>query len=212
MRWVKINKSKSQNLPEKSYSHWKSELADEGAHQCVYCTIHDGQFGGERNFHVEHFRPKEHFPQYTNSYRNLFYACGICNTFKGDAWPGNVNATLSNVGFVDPSKTDYNTIFSINPDYTITARRIAPKFMIERIYLNRPQLQYLRWKEAIMERYKTAAGNISAGQIADPKLAAKVIDCLSKIVGLLGEMDHTPPYTSVEIRRSKPSRTKQTSH
>ena len=39
------------------------------------------------HFHIDHFRPKKKYPRLALAYANLYYACGLCNTFKGDAWP-----------------------------------------------------------------------------------------------------------------------------
>src|SRR5262249_35031221 len=111
--------------------------------QCVYCAIHEGRFGGERNFHVEHFKPKgnSRFRSLENVYKNLYYACAICNTFKGDEWPGSVGRTFSRVGFIDPSITDYCLVFAKdNNSAEISGRNIAARYMIEQLYLNRPQL------------------------------------------------------------------------
>ena len=51
----------------------------------MYCRKTDrNQYKG--SFHVEHYKPKNRFPELVNEYNNLFYACATCNQFKGDYW------------------------------------------------------------------------------------------------------------------------------
>src|SRR5690606_2049579 len=107
----------STELPKhgSKYSDWKPELAREGFHQCVYCTISDASFGGIRNFHVEHYKPKglAQFAHLENDFSNLFYACAICNTFKSDDWTDPVDDY--SVGcYPDPSKKSYAELFNVD--------------------------------------------------------------------------------------------------
>ena len=89
MKWFRIPKESSP-LPKsgKYYSDWKEDLSKEGKEQCVYCSVNINTFGGIRNFHVEHYRPKakDKFPHLEHVYSNLFFACSICNGFKSDDW------------------------------------------------------------------------------------------------------------------------------
>jgi hypothetical protein len=73
--------------PFKNYRHYKPALQDEFAHLCIYCRLPDGMKGYEA-FGVEHYRPKSVFPGLVAEYSNLFYACNVCNTWKGNYWPG----------------------------------------------------------------------------------------------------------------------------
>ena len=58
MEWFKIFKENSVQPKTGKYSDWKEIIADECKHQCVYCALSESRFGGIRNFHVEHYRPK----------------------------------------------------------------------------------------------------------------------------------------------------------
>ena len=60
-------KEKTQQPTKGKYSDWKEILAEEGFNQCVYCAIPDACFGGIRNFHVEHYRPKSKFKKLENN-------------------------------------------------------------------------------------------------------------------------------------------------
>lgn len=141
MRWVKIFKA-AMSLPaaSKNYKDCKAALAVEGHGRCVYCAILEKPLGGYWHFHVEHFRPKSKFPDLTNEYSNLFYACAICNTFKSSDWPGEPNEALSTPSYADPSQVDYNSIFNVDDRGSLTGANVAASYMITKIYLNRPQL------------------------------------------------------------------------
>ncbi len=108
MKWKRVPKENCKQPTTGTYSDWKEILAEEGFHQCVYCAIPEPRFGGIRNFHVEHYRPKslKRFQKLTNDIRNLYFACAICNTFKGDDWPAEPDAQFHSHCFPDPSKTD----------------------------------------------------------------------------------------------------------
>jgi len=59
----------------------KALLRTETADKCAYCEskIPHVDYGD-----VEHLLPKSIFPQLRYTYGNLTYACGVCNTKKGD--------------------------------------------------------------------------------------------------------------------------------
>lgn len=46
--------------------------------------ISDGLKGYE-GFGVDHYLPKSRFPALTTTWSNLFYACNVCNTWKGES-------------------------------------------------------------------------------------------------------------------------------
>lgn len=147
MNWIKIQKNDKNKSRKGTYSDWKPELAEEGSHQCVYCAISESRFGGIRNFHVEHFKPKslKRFKKLENKWSNLFFACAICNTFKGSDWKPNPDNKGLRICYIDPSKTDYSEMIEIDWNSgKIEGKNMAMRYMIEKIFLNRPQLQFER--------------------------------------------------------------------
>jgi hypothetical protein len=140
MKFRRVDKSKTNQPPNGTYKDWKPLLAIEARRQCVYCTIHESSFGGIRNFHVEHYRPKSKFEHLINSIKNLFYACAICNTFKGDDWPGEPTKNHDLPCYPDPSLVDYADIISPTELGFLQGRNAAGTYLVERLYLNRPQL------------------------------------------------------------------------
>lgn len=162
MKWFKIDKTQTKQPEIGMYNDWKALLADEGRHQCVYCAIPEASFGGIRNFHVEHYRPKsnEEFKHLKNAIANLFYACPVCNTFKGDDWPCSPPDNLSVPCYADPSVVDYNYIFLRTGSLEIEGANQAARYMVEKLYLNRPQLIQERRQAYLQQRLTMAAEEI----------------------------------------------------
>jgi hypothetical protein len=161
MKWFQIDKRGAVQPQQGPYRVWKPQIRREGRYQCVYCAIKEQQFGGLRNFHVEHYRPRKHFPQLTEDIVNLFYACGICNSFKGGSWPSEPDADHSVAAFPCPADVDYSDILNIEDDYTLVSSVRAGCFLIERLYLNRPQLIYTRRFFAMVLRLRALAEEVT---------------------------------------------------
>jgi hypothetical protein len=70
--------------PFAKYRSYKPHLQREFRRKCVYCRISDG-LKGDEGFGVDHYLPKSKFPELTVAWANLFYACNVCNTWKGEA-------------------------------------------------------------------------------------------------------------------------------
>jgi hypothetical protein len=142
MKWRRIPKETSTQPKSGKYSDWKHLLAAEGQHQCVYCALHDATFG-ERNFHVEHYKPKSkrRFKHLENVFSNLFYACPVCNIFKSDSWPGEPKNDHSREAYPNPATCDYSDLFEVSPRTGQTnGKFVASRFLIARLHLNREQL------------------------------------------------------------------------
>jgi hypothetical protein len=61
--------------------------------------------GGQESFEVEHFRPRNKFPQLDCVYSNLYYACRKCNAHKSDTWPSD-ELMARGMQFADPCVGD----------------------------------------------------------------------------------------------------------
>jgi hypothetical protein len=64
--------------------------------QCIYCRR--PEFYKHEDFGVEHYKPKEIFPELEWDYDNLFYACNTCNSRKGESWP--TKTQIANNAFI----------------------------------------------------------------------------------------------------------------
>lgn len=129
---LKRRKTKKKFSDYKKYKPW---LREDFEYACVYCTIHEGEFGGFHSFHVEHFKPKSKFPALETVFTNLLYACWRCNSFKGEDWPSN-DPFKSGKGYLDPCKYNYDQYFIINMNQIIIGKVKAARYMIERLHLN----------------------------------------------------------------------------
>ncbi len=163
MNWPKIKKSKTPNVPASvsDYKAYKSYLRTESDEKCVYCAIKEAYLGGSDSFHVEHFKPKSNprFKHLELVYSNLFYACAICNRFKGKDWPNDSDPLKPS--YLDPNHIDYNTVFTVTSSCLVEGSNVASKYMIEKIYLNRVQLQNQRLQEICHEKKEHVMRNIN---------------------------------------------------
>jgi len=213
VKWIRIPKENSIQPDKGSYSDWKQQIADEGQHQCVYCAIHDGHFGGLRNFHIEHYRPKsiDRFAELKNVIINLFYACPVCNTFKSDDWPADPIDDLSIHCYPDPSLTDYSEIFSIEVENgTIIGNCLAARYMVEKIYLNRPQLimeRRVRYLLSIEESLRLEISDmLKAGRDRIPSddlvtFYEELTRLSNNLHAMRDALDHVSPYREADVER-----------
>ncbi|PTQ90158.1 hypothetical protein [Agitococcus lubricus] len=61
------------------FSCAKEQLMSMTQHNCAFC---DGALGVESRKTIEHFRPKESFPQLAYVWDNLFSCCDVCQSEK----------------------------------------------------------------------------------------------------------------------------------
>lgn len=143
-----------QKIPSRSYTgvKWitnksnKKQLIIDFEHKCAYCDDSDIYAGGSKMYHVEHFAPKEKFPELEFTYDNLLYACPYCNISKSNKWPSN-DSNINIVGyegFVDPCTQEYNTHLIRKEDGSIYYISSLGEYMYYelKLYLQRHQLIY----------------------------------------------------------------------
>ena len=210
LKWRKVIKGTLVQPEKGTYSDWKPLLAKEASNQCVYCAIHDSALGGIRNFHVEHYRPKSLFPQFTNTFDNLFYACPICNTFKGDDWPNEPSDDFSNDCYPDPSAHDYNIFFDVDvKNGLISGHTTTSRYLTEKLYLNRNQLILERRSQTLRNRENELVATLASlcdvlGSMSDIQanaLLAKCVKVLSRISSLKNHLYNITPYDPQDIKR-----------
>jgi hypothetical protein len=132
-----------------NYTQYKQALREDFQYRCAYCMLHEGDpyGGGFHHFQIDHFRPRNKFPDLINTYRNLYYACSWCNRAKGATWPSDPEQTLGYL-FVDPCVEDlYTTHSTFDPSTgKLNSRTNAGDFTITEIRLNRRMFKRLRKK------------------------------------------------------------------
>lgn len=207
MNWKLIVKDKTKQPYGNDYRLWKEQIADECYHQCVYCAIHESPWGGIDHYHIDHYRPKSiaRFKKFELDICNLFYACPVCNRFKSDDWPGEPKDDLNSSFYPDPSKIDYATIFNSDTGYQLVGKNTAAVYVIERLFLNRPQLIYERRESHLRkeeEKIRKAVINL-ANELRDIEMTQKVLSIIDKLIDLLQKKNNIRPYKLAEIRKIK---------
>lgn len=195
----------------KDYRKYKPFLRKDFSYACVYCTIHEGEFGGFHSFHVEHFRPKSKFPGLETQYTNLLYACWKCNSFKGEDWPSG-NPLKSGKGYLDPCVYDYAKYFTVDNHGIVTSTTKAARYMIERLHFNCNFLIKIRNERKrireLIEKYKFVVLEIDA--LLAHRLPTSVVQSLKSIrsatLSLLTNrrqewyLRFSPPYEPEDLR------------
>lgn len=216
MNWQRIPKE-STPLPTQGtiYSDWKTELSIEGFHQCVYCTISETSFGGIRNFHVEHYKPKgiPKFASLKDVFSNLFYACAICNTFKSDDWPADPVDDCSIDCFPNPSVKSYGELFTVDRSAAlINGRNVTGTYILHKLYLNRPQLIINRKENIAEEAYQSLISEVkdqkatlftlSENGNSEALLLLKQLDtAVQGLEVIFHTRESSNPYTSQQTKR-----------
>lgn len=205
MNWKKIEKDRLNQPSSGTYSDWKEQIAEECFYQCIYCSIHEAQFGGIDHYHIEHYKPKsiERFKGLENDIMNLFYACPICNRFKSNDWPNDAK-DLDMICYPDPSKIDYTDLFEIDyNNFKVEGRYLSTRYMTIRLYLNRPQLIYERRENflKIKESELRKEIKILMNDVTDISLLKKAYELVDKLSTHLSKRDKIRPYKLAEIRK-----------
>lgn len=206
MKWPNLF-GKQRNQPATGRWHdWKQSICDDCEGRCIYCAIAEARFGGMRNFHVEHFRPKVRFPHLADDIRNLYLACAICNVLKCDDWPAEPAADHSLPAYPDPSLVDYNALFEVVPTtHEIRSPSVAGTYVIERMALNRAQLIIERRLSAVQAQIAEFNDWIdSALNTLTPEELREALEILNAVARAQSDaFTKARPYTDKDTKRSK---------
>jgi hypothetical protein len=116
------------------YKHYKPWLRDDFSFRCVYCLCRETWFpDGESYFACDHFWPLSRLPEHISTYKDLVYACCVCNAWKKDF----------------PEQLDFSVValaehLESRHDGTIRALTKQGKALIDVCALNRPELVTFR--------------------------------------------------------------------
>ncbi len=202
MNWKKIdNAIRVQSIGE--YTAWKQQISDDCFNQCVYCSIHESPWGGIDHYHTDHFRPHSKFPDLKHIITNLYHACPVCNRFKSDDWPAEPT-DLEIICYPDPSEHNYTDLFDLNVvDYHLTGRFKSTKYLVNRLFLNRPQLIYERREYLLNLRAKALIDDVkkSIELTDDLLLAKKAMELVARLTELILTRSKIVPYRLSEIKR-----------
>lgn len=186
---------------QKKYQDYKPYLRKDFRYRCAYCLIHEAHYGGLRNFHVDHFRPKSkgRFRRLALTYANLYYACGLCNTFKGDHWPSS-KQLKSGFRFVDPCQEDpYGTDFEVvEEDGSLRILTDAGRYTVVHLRLDRNQLRRHRRRE-IEQKQKC---QVARDLLGTPGLPLQLVAETQRLVEEIEQswLNPVPPYELEDLR------------
>ncbi len=210
MEWPRLVGTRRQKPATGTWPDWKQHIANDCGSRCVYCAINEGRFGGIRNFHVEHYRPKARFPEFENDIRNLYLACAVCNVLKCDDWPGEPRDDHSAPAYPDPAKCDYNLLFTLDKrTFQIASTKVAGQYVAERLMLNRGQLILQRRLQVCLLRlsqFEAWCNSIPEGTA--PENLREALKVLSAISSMKEQAINARPYADTDTKRppkSKPA-------
>jgi hypothetical protein len=202
MKWKQIDRSKRIQY-DGIYNDWKQQISNDCHNQCVYCSIHENPWGGIDHYHIDHYRPKSKFEHLTNVITNLYYACPICNRFKSDDWP-NEPDSLDNVCYPDPSDNDFTNLYTVDlNNFKLAGLYIASRYLINKLYLNRPQLIYERREDFLKLKAEALIEDLrnSLRILNEPSSYQAAFELIANITQHLHTRSNIKPYTLIEIRK-----------
>ena len=138
----------------KRYEFYRQQLRQDFRYRCAYCTRQEGHNGGEANFCIDHFRPKDGPSGRSDLvavYANLYWCCRECNDYKAAAWPSEAEQQLG-MRFLDPCNPldDHDLHWLVNLDGSLEALTNAGQYTIDELLLERPHLQ--DWRRDMRQR------------------------------------------------------------
>ena len=101
--------------------HILPSLAEQTDSHCSFCDAFP--VGGVSNETVEHFRPKNQFPDLAYTWSNLYYCCDACQSAKGEKWE------KWDLLLLNPDASDYS--FSRYFEFDFTTGEIKPNLLSE---------------------------------------------------------------------------------
>lgn len=204
MNWQKIDKAKRKQ-ESGEYNEWKEQIAADCYYMCVYCSIHESHWGGIDHYHIDHYKPKSKFPNLINTITNLYYACPVCNRFKSDDWQGDSN-DLNVICYPDPSDHDYRDLLKMDlQSYILIGKYTSSKYLINKLYLNRPQLIYERRENCLRSKAQKLISETAEliKLCNDIDIVKEAFEIIASITQHIHAKSNIRPYKLVDIRRKK---------
>lgn len=210
MRWQKVDRTLRVQPKAGDYNDWKDQVASECGNRCVYCAVSEGRFGGRRNYHVDHFRPKSKFADLRKTIHNLYLSCCVCNCFKSDHWPAEPTNDHSVEAFIDPSDFDYNELFAVSATtYEVASKCVAGAYVVEQLFLNRPHLISERRLAILLEEmaarqdaFDEVIEQLFDSDATDARaLLQEVLATTKELRSVIKKLVEAVPYRSEDLKR-----------
>lgn len=172
-RYPKFKHKRIHSPPQRqSYKKYKPLLREEFNSRCVYCMLPD-RLKGQESFGIDHYKPKRKFPTLAFEYSNLFYACNVCNSRKGDFWPS--TEQLNQEQFI-PNPCDHVTY-----DYfRATGPHIHPRNKTGEFalgYLDLNDSKYTEYRQTVLDLCVSLSTEILETKKLKPVLDSNIETC-----------------------------------
>ncbi len=121
----------------KTYSKFRLYIRADFEQCCAYCYFHEFNAHGEKNFQIDHYRPKDKFPELICDFHNLYWACAVCNGIKSKSnqWP-KPELLAKGICFVDLCRDTWEEHYHLHADGVLEGLTLSAKYTIEAIDLN----------------------------------------------------------------------------
>lgn len=129
------------------YTKFRPFVREDFSECCAYCLLHELMAGGERNFELDHFRPKS-LPQFAallTDFYHLYYCCHVCNHIKSNTWPP-AEAEANGYGFVDLCRDVFSMHFAEEETGHWRPLTLAGEYTEDKLNLNSRHLLLVRKK------------------------------------------------------------------
>jgi hypothetical protein len=126
----------------KGYRAYKDKLRIEFLHRCAYCETREPEIGGSQSFHIDHYRPKNRFPELICTYENLIYSCRNCNSYKGDYWPNYLQEFLGKI-IINPRHDQIDKHIDTS-SFTWSGITTRGEWTVKKLKLDSPMLSQRR--------------------------------------------------------------------
>lgn len=163
---------------------------DDFGFRCAYSMVHVKVIS-DREMEVDHFDPRR---KRRCGYDNLFPAYALCNSAKGDTWPGREEEELG-VRFLNPcEETDYGKqLFEDPATHELIGTTTAARYHIEMLDLNNPSLVLHRKERAEMWEIVNSPVMAKTRTKEDEREAAEICRTLLGILETKIPMIPAPP-------------------
>jgi uncharacterized protein (TIGR02646 family) len=101
--------------PFSKYTQYKASLRPCFRSRCAYCLVPDDRLGGVEGMTVDHFKPRDRYPELLLVWTNLYYSCPVCNEHYKKNHPTAEEEALG-LGLVDPCAHDPEMHFRLMPE------------------------------------------------------------------------------------------------
>ncbi len=108
---------------------------------CGYCSITEIEATGI-GFQIDHYFPRDKYPQKENEYLNLIYSCQKCNSTKSDFYPGQ-SGLPKELHIIRPDEEDPGDHYALDKDELVGKTELG-RFNINCLRLNRRALKIVR--------------------------------------------------------------------